>query len=302
MPDELSGIVIVDKSEGLSSAGIVARVKRLFGAQKVGHAGTLDPFATGVLVCCLNRATRISRFLLGGDKTYTAEMILGVATDTQDATGSVTDHCSLCGITSEAIHRVASSFVGEIAQVPPVYSALKHRGTPLYKLARKGRPVEKPPRPVTIHRLDIQSVDLPRVAFEVACSAGTYIRTLCADMGQALGCCGHLAGLRRIESCGFTVQDACTLDMLADLAKCGRLDRVVIPMNDALPFMPEWVADDQLAAKIRTGGMLEALDFPALHPNSGETTFKVVDPSGRLLAVLNRTMAGAYNYCCVFSN
>jgi tRNA pseudouridine55 synthase len=301
MPDELSGAVIVDKPAGMTSAQVVAQVKRLFGAKKAGHTGTLDPFATGVLVCCLNRATRISRFLLEGDKTYLAEMVLGARTDTQDATGTVTARDTYEGVTGEAIRKTALRFVGQIAQVPPAYSALKHRGTPLYKLARQGQRVEKPARPVRIHRLHILAVELPVVTFEVACSAGTYIRTLCADMGQALGCGGHLGRLRRTASCGFTIADACSLETLSTLAQDGRLEDVVVPMRDALPFMPEWVADSRLAAKVQKGIRLDGSDFPQSPPVSGEADFKIVDTHGRLLAVMHATAAGDYNYCCVFS-
>lgn len=301
MPDELSGVVVVDKPEGLSSAGVVARIKHIFGARKAGHTGTLDPFATGVLVCCLNRATRISRFLLEGDKAYDADLILGVETDTQDATGTVTGRKSVAGITPGDIREAAAAFVGEIAQVPPVYSALKHRGTPLYKLARRGQAVEKPARRVRIDRLEILAVDLPVVRFAVACSAGTYIRTLCADMGRTLGCGGHLGRLRRTASCGFRAADAAAIKTLEAFRESGRLGEAVVSMRAALSSMPEVTVDDRLAGKIGNGRRLDQIDFPLPPTIYGDGPFKVVDTRERLLAVMAATPAGEYNYCCVFS-
>lgn len=302
MPSELNGIVVVDKPEGLSSARVVSRIKALFGARKTGHTGTLDPFATGVLVCCLNRATRLSRFFLKGEKTYEAVLRLGIRTDTQDPTGAVVAERPLEGITDAMIARIAGGFTGEIAQVPPVYSALKHEGTPLYKLARRGEAIEKPARMVRIDRLDILEVNLPEVRFTVDCSSGTYIRTLCADMGEALGCGGHLKRLRRTVSCGFSIEDALEPDALAALKDRGLLEKAVIGMNDALPFIPAVVADDILAGKVQNGMKLSENDFPASHARSWEGFFKIVDRSGRLIAVLGDPgVPDSYNYCCVFA-
>jgi tRNA pseudouridine55 synthase len=302
MPSELNGIVVVDKPEGLSSARVVSRIKALFGARKTGHTGTLDPFATGVLVCCLNRATRLSRFFLKGDKTYEAVLRLGIRTDTQDPTGAVVAERPLEGITDAMIARIAGGFTGEIAQVPPVYSALKHEGTPLYKLARRGEAIEKPARTVRIDRLDILEVNLPEVRFTVDCSSGTYIRTLCADMGEALGCGGHLKRLRRTVSCGFSIEDALEPDALAALKDRGMLEKAVVGMNDALPFIPAVVADDGLAGKVANGMKLSKEDFPASPSRSREGFFKIVDRSGRLIAVLGESGdPDSYNYCCVFA-
>ncbi|BBO76458.1 tRNA pseudouridine synthase B [Desulfosarcina widdelii] len=302
MPSELNGIVVVDKPDGLSSARVVSRIKALFGARKTGHTGTLDPFATGVLVCCLNRATRLSRFFLKGDKTYEAVLRLGIQTDTQDPTGAVVAEQPVEGITDTTITRIAGRFIGEIAQVPPVYSALKHEGTPLYKLARRGEAIEKPARMVRIDRLDILEVNLPEVRFRVSCSSGTYIRTLCADMGDALGCGGHLKRLRRTVSCGFSIEDALNPEALAALKDRGMLEKAVIGMNDALPFIPAVVADDGLAGKVANGMKLSKEDFPSSPARSREGFFKIVDRSGRLIAVLGDSgYPDSYNYCCVFA-
>jgi len=302
MPAELNGVIVVDKPEGLSSARVVARIKALFGARKAGHTGTLDPFATGVLVCCLNRATRLSRFFLKGDKTYEAVLRLGIRTDTQDLTGAVVAEQPVEGITSELVARIARRFTGEIAQTPPVYSALKHEGTPLYKLARRGEAIEKPARTVRIDRLEIQEVNLPEVRFTVSCSSGTYIRTLCADMGDALGCGGHLKRLRRTASCQFSIEDASDLDVLEAHKDRGMLEHVVVGMNDALPFIPAVVADNGLAGKVQNGMKLSVKDFPASPARSREGFFKIVDRSGRLVAILGDSRdPDSYNYCCVFA-
>lgn len=302
MPSELSGIVVVDKPAGVSSAGIVARVKKLFKARKVGHAGTLDPLATGVLICCLNRATRLAQFLLSGEKTYEAELVLGGVTDTQDATGAIIERHCLAGVTEMRIRAAASGFVGTITQVPPVYSALKHKGTPLYKLARQGKAVEKPARPVRIKRLEILAIDLPMVRFAVTCSSGTYIRTLCADIGRALGCGGHLRGLRRTASSGFTTHDAWEMERLAQWQATGRLEETVIPMNAALPFLPKLVAGEDMANKIKHGMPLVESDFDCRPQGAERGMFKIVDQQGCLIAVISESQVpGSYNYCCVFS-
>jgi tRNA pseudouridine55 synthase len=302
MPAALNGIVVVDKPAGISSAGVVARVKAILGAKKVGHAGTLDPFATGVLICCLNRATRLSRFLLQGDKRYEAELVLGIATDTQDATGAVVRREAVDHIREAHVRETAARFVGSITQKPPVYSALKHRGTPLYKLARRGMAVEKPARSIQIRRLEIHEVNLPSVRFGVTCSAGTYVRTLCDDMGRELGCGGHLKKLRRTASCGFSIEDAVGLEKLAEYRNLGRLEEPVIPMNAALPFIPAAVADDATVRKVQNGVSLSLADFAVRPRLSGAGVFKVVDAGGRLIAVLEKSpTADSYNYCCVFS-
>lgn len=283
-------VVVVDKPAGLSSAQTLARVKRLFKAKKAGHAGTLDPFATGVLVCCLDQATRLADFFLGGAKTYAGVMVLGITTDTQDATGRVVATAPVGEPDKAAIAAVFARFTGTVHQVPPAYSALKHQGVALYKLARQGRPVVKPARPVTIMALDVDAVRLPQIAFTVTCSAGTYIRTLCSDIGLALGCGGHLKELRRLAASGFTIAEAATLEALAAGAEQGTLDRCRIGMAEALRHLPAHRADDALAAAIAHGRPIG----PAALAGVTEGTVKVVDGQGRLLAVLDREAGRPY--------
>lgn len=302
MEKRCSGVVVVDKPKDSSSARVVADVKRIFGAKKAGHTGTLDPFATGVLVCTLNRATRLSRFLLHGEKTYQGVLRLGVETDTQDVTGTVTARHSVPPLDRGRIDAVFERFVGVIEQAPPVYSALKHQGVPLYKLARQGRPVRKPPRPVTIYALTIQEVALPRIRFEASCSGGTYIRTLCADIGTALGCGGHLESLRRTRLGPFSLDRAVTLEAMADQNRAGTLDRLVLPMAEALPEMATLRADAALARRIAVGGAIGPETAGDRWPETApEGYVKVVGPAGELLAVMEAAPGGEYRYCCVFN-
>ena len=299
------GFLIVDKPAGISSAGVVAAVKRTTGVRKAGHTGTLDPFATGVLVCCLNRAARLSRFFLHGSKRYDAEVCLGTETDTQDVTGRVTAEMPWESVTEAQIRTCAARFEGWSDQLPPVYSALKHRGKPLYRLAREGAAVQKPPRRILIHAIRIVEIDLPRIRMQVHCSAGTYIRTLAADMARALGTCGHLSALRRTASSHFDLSAAVALDDLSRLVGEGALWRHVIPMAEALRDFPRAEADAVLVKKIRHGRPVHEKDLAIAGIDTGRRShpyIKVVDrSSGDLLAVLETPAKGKpYGYCCVF--
>ncbi len=300
-----NGIVVVDKPEGISSAKVVAKVKRLFKAKRAGHTGTLDPFASGVMICCLNRATRLSRFFLEGDKTYEAVLRLGVETDTQDSTGTITQTGRFEGISEKRIIEILAGFIGVSDQFPPVYSALKHKGTPLYKLARKGRPVQKPARRIEIYDIRVTHIDLPEVRFEVSCSAGTYIRTLCADIGKKLGCGGHLKKLRRTRSCGFQLANALDFTTLEQLETAGHLGKCVIPMAKTLPQLPETVADERIAEKIFNGKPILKNELCSWKKEMGsehsDGFIKVLDCSDNLIAVIKDVEnSEKYNYCCVF--
>ena len=187
MTQETSGFLIVDKPRDMTSATVIARIKKISGINKIGHTGTLDPMATGVMICPVNQATRLSRFFLASPKKYTAVLRLGIETDTQDATGTVLTERPIDMVSPPAVHEACRRFIGEIEQTPPAYSALKHKGVPLYKYARKGNFITKPPRKVVIFDIRIIEMDFPDVRFEVECAAGTYVRTLCADIGKILG-------------------------------------------------------------------------------------------------------------------
>jgi tRNA pseudouridine55 synthase len=301
----VSGIIVIDKPGNISSAGVVRFVKKTLNAQKVGHAGTLDPFAEGVLICCLNQATRLAGFLLHDKKKYAAVLKLGEETDTQDFTGTIVSTGKPVDFSPQTIKNVFKKFEGPIKQLPPVYSALKHKGVPLYKLARRGKPMQKPPRCVQIYNITIQEIALPLIRFGVTCSAGTYIRTLCADIGKSLGCGGHLTALKRLESSGFTLNQAISLPELEKLRNSTKLSECIIRMADALPDMPQFCADNQLAEKIRHGKMISARDLTGTNgtggTHSGGSEIKIVDWNGDLIAILKYSDPGhRLEYRCVF--
>jgi tRNA pseudouridine55 synthase len=297
----LNGILVIDKPPGLSSARVVSIVKRLLQVKKAGHAGTLDPFATGVLIVCINQATRLARFWLNSAKTYQAELCLGIETDTQDPTGTVISTSAAVDVPEDTLQAVMKSFVGTMNQVPPVYSALKHLGVPLYKLARKGEPFQKPDRQIQIYRLEIQEIALPLIRFEVSCSAGTYVRTICADIGKILGCGGHLMNLRRTASSGYAIADAISLSELEELVRSGNVDRYLTGMAEALPDMVSLQADKALTDKIKYGMMITVADVPPSCLLPGENLVKIIDGNKRLLSILNYDpVQQGFTYCCSF--
>ncbi len=302
----MNGIFVLNKPAGMTSARALEQVKRLLKASKAGHAGTLDPFATGVLVCCLGKATRLSRFLLQGEKSYEGVMQLGLETDTQDATGRVLREVPVAGLTREQVETAFERFKGTIEQKPPLYSALKHKGVPLYKWARQGKPVQKPARRVQIMDIRVLAVDFPRIHFRVTCSAGTYVRALCADIGQVLGCGGILQSLCRTVSSGFSIYEAIGLEQLkAELAE-GPEAVPIVDMADALRGMPKAIADSRLAGMISNGRQLTVADFTGKTiAGAIDVKYKsylaIVDSNRRLLAVVkSENAAGRYDYCCVF--
>ncbi len=300
---ELNGILLVDKPAGITSANVVARIKKLLEAKKAGHAGTLDPFATGILVCCINRATKLARFFLHGNKKYEAVLCLGVETNTQDSTGTVTSTCDKVLFSEVKIRSVFKEFEGTIEQIPPVYSALKCKGTPLYKLARSGKPVQKPARRITIFNIEILGIDLPLIHFTVSSSAGTYIRTLCADIGKSLGCGGHLKELRRIQSSGFSIAEALKLSELENLALSEKISDRIISMSNALQDMSEHRVDKVLEEKIMHGNIITKKDLMPVHADIPEGFIKIVTINNDLIAVLSHTKKSErYGYCCVFNN
>lgn len=299
MAYDTNGMIVIDKPPGITSAGVVAVVKRALGVKKVGHAGTLDPFATGILVCLINKATRLARFLVDGNKTYEAELLLGVETDTEDLTGRVLCRQPVGNLTADAVHREAARWVGSISQQPPVYSALKHRGRPLYEMARAGRPVQKPPRDVTISALAVTAVDLPRIRFQVTCSPGTYIRTLGADIGRALGCGGHLTALRRTASSGFTIDDAVPLAAFRQAADQGDGGRCVLPMATAMQNTPSVVADTAMYEAIRHGRPIAKAAAGSATVGGGGPV-RVLTSDDRLVAILmDAGDAAHFAYGCV---
>lgn len=297
----ISGLLVIDKPPGMSSARVVAKVKRLTGARKAGHTGTLDPFATGVLICCLNEGTKLARFFLEGNKTYQAMLRLGTETDTQDATGTVTAENEVPVFQRHQLEAAFAGFRGTIDQRPPSYSALKHKGVPLYKWARSGKQIRKPARKIQIFKIEILGVNLPEIRFVVSCSSGTYLRTLCADIGNVLGCGGHLKELRRIESSNFGVADAISFEALAELVDNGELASRIVRPAETLPQFPVHRADNTLTAKIKYGKIITYADIWPGQAGLVHNYIKIIGKSNRLLAILTADpQKREFRYCCVF--
>ncbi len=237
---QVSGILLLDKPIGLTSNAALQSVKRLYQARKAGHCGSLDPLATGLLPICLGEATKISGFLLDANKTYRFVCRLGVVTTTGDAEGEVLDTRPVGPLETGRVAAALANFSGEIEQVPPMYSALKHQGQRLYRLARQGKEVERQPRKVFIHELRLLGLEADRLTCRVTCSKGTYVRTLAEDIGSALGCGAHVTELRRIEVEPFDAARMVALDTLTAQAELGlaALDELLLPMDAALPGWP----------------------------------------------------------------
>lgn len=280
----LSGILVLDKPQGVSSNGALQRAKRLFQAAKAGHTGSLDPLATGVLPLCFGEATKFSQYLLDADKGYRSTFILGAGTDTGDAEGEVVQRSSAAGITEAALREAMTRLTGEIEQIPPMYSAVKRDGKPLYKLAREGKEVEREPRAVTIHQFELLAFEPgeeARVVVDVLCSKGTYIRTLAEDLGAALGVQAHVGALRRTRSGPFSLETAVTLDELEADAADGAavLDARLLPADQAIADMPCVELTESAGFYLRQGQ-------PVLVPNGPRNGMvRVVVRGGEFLGI-----------------
>ena len=245
------GVLLVDKEEGETSFSVVRKVKKLLEMSKVGHAGTLDPFATGLLLVLVGQGTKLSPYLMAGDKTYLGTLTLGIETDTLDRTGRVTAVKPVPKLAPELVRGKAKTFVGETEQTPPSFSALKVQGKRAYSLARKGLPVSLEKRRVRIMELAILSLDLPDVAFRVVCSSGTYVRTLAADLGKKLGAGAHLKALRRTRIGPYGVEDALRSGDMGTAAEA--VKERIIPLRYALPHFTEMEVDERTAFQVRRG-------------------------------------------------
>jgi tRNA pseudouridine55 synthase len=281
----MQGVLNIYKPSGPTSHDIVARVRRLLGVRRVGHAGTLDPMARGVLVVCVGNATRIVEYLGGLPKSYRAEMTLGIATDTQDITGRVLEERPAEHVGEEALRAVLEQFRGPILQVPPMVSAVKHEGRRLYQLARAGREVERAARPVTIYELELRAFgpgERPRATLDVTCSGGTYVRTLCAEIGAALGTGGALSDLERTAVGPFRAAESRTLEELELLAAEGRAHEALLSPAAALTHLPTVVVDEAGCAAIAHGRSAPVLDSPA---EQAAVLYRVLDQAGELVAI-----------------
>lgn len=250
------GFLNINKPIGMTSFAVVARVRRLVGEKRVGHGGTLDPDASGVLPVGIGQATRTFEYLEGTTKVYRAAVLLGIATDTYDASGAVTATADPSGVTREQVETALAPFRGHILQRPPLFSALKREGERLYEIARRGETVEVPPRPVHILRLDVTTWEPPRLGLEIECGRGTYIRSLAHDLGQALGCGAHLTGLVRTRDAAFSLNDAITLEELSAAAEQGTWQRHLLPLDTVLQEQRALKLSDSDAKLLRDGRAL----------------------------------------------
>jgi len=295
MKRAIDGLLVVDKPEGITSLDVVRRIKHRFGLKKAGHIGTLDPFATGVLPIVINEGTKLVPFLEEGPKEYEATLKLGEETTTDDYTGQVVLKQEWKEIQPEKVEALLHTFGGRIHQIPPMFSAVKMRGVPLYRLARKGIEVERKEREVEIYRIQTEEIELPLVRFRVSCSKGTYIRTLARDIGRKAGCGAHLLRLRRIRSGSFTLEQAVSWERIKDFTVPDALYPWLISLKAALPSLPEVIGDEQLVRKVRLGREmmvqdLSAKDLPAF--KKGEW-LKMSSPEEGLVAILKSEVRGA---------
>lgn len=282
---EVCGILNVDKPEGWTSHDVVARVRRLSGQRRVGHAGTLDPFATGVLLVCLGQATRISEYLMDQPKRYHAIVRFGVSTDTYDATGRVVQETDRVPEDLAVIEALLPQFTGRILQTPPPYSALKVAGQPAYRRARHGEAVELEPRPVQIYELKVLSWVPPDLELEVLCGKGTYIRSLAHDLGQAAGSAAHLASLRRTAIGSFTVEEATPLAEIEAAFEAGSWEELFYPIDEALLQYPALIVSREQVQRLLQGQPISADGLPdgALH--------RVYGPDGEFVALVEGDQA-----------
>ena len=282
------GLLAVNKEAGWTSHDVVAKVRGLFGGTKVGHAGTLDPAATGLLPLLIGKATRIAEYLVEWDKEYRAHLRLGQTTDTLDATGAILERKPTDELTSDMIRKAVDRFRGEIQQVPPMYSAVKIKGVPLYRSARAGKTITRNARTVVIHGLEVLDIAGPDVTLRVVCSKGTYIRTLCADIGNVLGVGGHLRALERTRVGPLTLNRALTVDEIIDRHTIGSLSGYVWSLDEVLQALPGLVVDGRAAERVCHGApvawanVVTMVDGPG-QPQAGPV--RIHDGAGRLLAV-----------------
>lgn len=283
----LDQVVNLYKPSGPTSFSMVLAVKRILGVKKAGHIGTLDPMAEGILPICLNQSTRIIQFLSPLSKHYQCTMTLGTATDTQDSTGQTLFEGDPSEVTETQVRDLLTSFIGEQKQIPPMYSAKKSNGIPLYKLARNGITIERKPASVNFYSIDFINMDENRVEFEVHCSAGTYIRTLCHDIGQKLGCGAHMSRLTRKRVGAFAQDSSITLEDLEIASKSGNLAGVLFPVEKALQFLPEIRVSDDFVELIANGNALPKFSLKACPKEfKSGMMMRVCNGSDKVLAIV----------------
>lgn len=282
----MDGIINVNKPLGITSHDVVYRLRKLLNIKKIGHTGTLDPDACGVLPMCIGKGTKLSELLTATDKQYLAEMTLGAITDTQDKSGEVLERFEV-NVTEDEIREKVQSFIGEISQIPPMYSAIKIDGKKLYELARQGKTVERKARTVTIKDIVVKETALKKntVTMLIDCTKGTYIRTLCEDIGKALGCGGYMSALTRTKSGRFDIKDSYTLEQIEEMLKAGDMS-FFVPAEDAIPEYPRITVAENNARKIRYGIKVSVQGL-----ETGKT-YRVFDEQNEFLVIATQTESG----------
>lgn len=280
----MNGILLIDKPADWTSSDVVAKLRGVLHEKRIGHAGTLDPMATGLLVLFVGRATRACSFAEAEDKEYRAALRLGLTTDTQDVTGRALRESDASAVTEDALRGALARLTGEIEQIPPMYSAIKQNGKKLYEIARRGGEVERKPRPVTVYRLAPTGRDGEDWLLDIECSKGTYVRTLCHDIGEILGCGGCMSALRRVRAGAFSVDEAHTLPEVIAAAAEGRAEELLLPLDGLFSAHPALAVGAEAERRIRCGN-------DAAIPDAPDGTWRVYGESGAFLA-LARTEAG----------
>lgn len=281
----MNGILLIDKPSGWTSSDVVAKLRGVLHEKRIGHAGTLDPMATGLLVLFVGRATRACSFAEADDKEYHAGLRLGLTTDTQDVTGRTLRESDASFVAEETLREALAGFEGEIGQIPPMYSAIKQNGKKLYEIARRGGEVERKPRPITVYRLALTGRDGEDWLLDIECSKGTYVRTLCHDIGESLGCGGCMSALRRVRAGAFSVQEAHTLPAVIAAAAEGRAEELLLPLDGLFAAHPALSVGAEAERRIRCGN-------EAALPDTPDGVWRVYGESGNFLA-LCRMEAGA---------
>ena len=280
-----NGIINVYKEKGYTSFDVVARMRGICGQKKIGHTGTLDPDAEGVLPVCLGKATKVCDMLTDSDKVYRAVMQLGVETDTQDMTGTILKEADTSGLAEQYVMGAVMQFEGDIFQVPPMYSALKVNGKKLCDLARAGVTVERKARPVTIYKIFVENIELPYVTMTVSCSKGTYIRTLCHDIGAKLGCGAAMKSLVRLQAAGYRIEDAYKLDALQEFSESGTLKDAVTPIERVFEVYPVLTAKPEFDIMLKNGNKMALQQFQEMIKPELEMKVRVRMSDGRFAAV-----------------
>ena len=286
----MNGILLVDKPSGWTSNDVVCKLKGVLHERRTGHSGTLDPMATGLLPVFVGKATKAVEFAEKDRKTYIAGIVFGIVTDTQDITGNILSECE-CDISQEEFLKASADFIGDIRQIPPMYSALKHNGRRLYDLARKGMEVERPPRDITVYDISLLEKQEKGFLFSVSCSAGTYVRTLCHDIGQKLGCGASMSSLRRTECGLFRVENAYTLEQIQIYASEGRAEELLLKTESLFDEIPRYICTLDEERMIKTGRSFSTV--------LTDGRYRVVSSSGEFLMLAtaeNNTLRSVKNF------